>query len=67
MAAPEAVRFDRGKTSVGARFPEFRAWHALLKPLFDITPPEWTEAPIAQPRLMKDEAEDEEVTEEGEE
>jgi adenine-specific DNA methylase len=66
-AAPEAVRFERGKTSAGVKFPEFRAWQALLKPLFDITPPEWTEAPIAQPRLMKDEAEDQEDSEEGEE
>ncbi len=59
-AAPEALRFDRGKTSAGAKFPEFRAWHALLKPLFDIAPPEWVEAPVLQPRLMDDELEDDE-------
>ncbi len=42
-AAPEALRFEKGKTSAAAKFPEFRAWHALLKPLFDIEPPEWKE------------------------
>lgn len=42
-AAPEAVRYDRGKTSAGALFPEFRAWHALVEPLFGIAPPDWTE------------------------
>lgn len=67
LAAPDAVRFDRGKTSVGARFPEFRAWHGLLKPLFDIVPPEWVEAPVLQPRLMTDATEDEEEPEEAEE
>jgi hypothetical protein len=61
------VRFDRGKTSAGAKFPEFRAWHDLLKPLFDITPPEWVEAPILQPRLVADEDEDEAEIEEGQE
>ena len=42
-AAPEAVRFSgngRQKTAADD-FPEFRAWHALLKPLFGIEPPEW--------------------------
>ncbi len=42
-AAPEAVRFEKGKKSVGARFPEFRAWHAMLGPLFGIGSPEWKE------------------------
>ncbi|MBB5688602.1 adenine-specific DNA methylase [Roseomonas alkaliterrae] len=40
-AAPPAVR--REKTAVAAQFPEFRAWHAMLQPLFGITPPDWTE------------------------
>jgi len=42
-AAPEALRHEKGKKSVAAQFPEFRAWHALLKPLFGIEPPDWTE------------------------
>jgi adenine-specific DNA methylase len=42
-AAPEAVRHDKGKKSAAAKFPEFRAWHALLEPLFGLTPPDWTE------------------------
>ena len=42
-AAPEAVRREKGAKSAAAQFPEFRAWHALLRPLFDITPPDWTE------------------------
>ncbi|MGE5618587.1 MAG: DUF1156 domain-containing protein [Sphingomonadaceae bacterium] len=43
LAAPEAVRHDTGKLSVASIFPEFRAWHALLKPVFGIEPPDWTE------------------------
>lgn len=42
-AAPEALRYEKGKKSVAAKFPEFRAWHALLEPLFGIEPPDWTE------------------------
>ena len=42
-AAPEAVRREKGAKSAAAQFPEFRAWHALLQPLFDIVPPDWTE------------------------
>jgi putative DNA methylase len=42
-AAPEAVRREKGAKSAAAQFPEFRAWHALLRPLFDIAPPDWTE------------------------
>ena len=38
-AAPPALRRDTG---AGAKFPEFRAWHAMLEPLFGITPPDWT-------------------------
>ncbi len=40
-ASPRAVRRDKG--DVAKRFPEFRAWHAMLEPLFGITPPDWTE------------------------
>ncbi len=43
QAAPAAVRIDRGKTSAAAKFPEFRAWHALLYPLFGLPAPDWTE------------------------
>lgn len=42
-AAPEALRHEKGKKSAAARFPEFRAWHTLLEPLFGIFPPEWIE------------------------
>ena len=42
-AAPEAMRREKGAKSAAAQFPEFRAWHALLQPLFDIEPPDWTE------------------------
>jgi len=42
-AAPEAMQVDDGKkTSAAALFPEFRAWHTLLQPLFGIEPPDWT-------------------------
>ena len=42
-AAPAGVRIERGKTSAAALFPEFRAWHALLYPLFGLPAPDWTE------------------------
>jgi adenine-specific DNA methylase len=42
-AAPAAVRHEKGKKSAAAMFPEFRAWQALLEPLFEIKPPDWTE------------------------
>ena len=38
----------RAETAVGKHFPEFRAWHAMLKPLFDVEPPDWTEQKPAQ-------------------
>jgi len=37
------MRHEKGAKSAAAQFPEFRAWHALLRPLFDIAPPDWTE------------------------
>ena len=43
QAAPAGVRIERGKTSAAAKFPEFRAWHALLFPLFGLPAPDWTE------------------------
>jgi putative DNA methylase len=45
-AAPPAMRRDRGE--VGTRFAEFRAWHAMLEPLFGIAAPDWTEKPPDQ-------------------
>jgi adenine-specific DNA methylase len=73
-AAPEAVRFEKGKISAAALFPEFRAWHALLDPIFGIKAPEWTEKKPAQ-RVFEsfykdeetDEDEEEEETADGEE
>ena len=45
-AAPPAVRRDKGEVAV--KFAEFRAWHAMLEPLFDVEPPDWTEKPPDQ-------------------
>lgn len=42
-AAPPALWHEAGKTSAAAVYPEFRAWHAMIEPLFGITPPEWPE------------------------
>ena len=70
QAAPEALRHEKGKISAAALFPEFRAWHALLKPLFEIEPPDWTEKPLAVMELplkyKSGEALEEEETEEAE-
>lgn len=53
-AAPEAVRFPgkKGKKTAADDFPEFRAWHALLGPLFGMHPPEWREPVELQPRML---------------
>ncbi|MGA9753279.1 MAG: DUF1156 domain-containing protein [Acidobacteriota bacterium] len=79
QAAPEALHHEKGKTSAAARFPEFRAWHALMEPLFGVAPPDWTEKPPASLGLFArvaeqedsdledDEAGDSEGSEEGEE
>ncbi len=79
QAAPEALHHEKGKTSAAAKFPEFRAWHALMAPLFGVAPPDWTEKPPVAPGLFAkvaeqedsdledDEAGDGEGTEEGEE
>jgi putative DNA methylase len=40
-AAPPAVRHE--KNAVAQKFAEFRAWHAMLQPVFGLTPPDWTE------------------------
>ncbi|MFX1564318.1 MAG: DUF1156 domain-containing protein, partial [Promethearchaeota archaeon] len=65
-AAPVAVQYEKGKTSAAAIFPEFRAWHAMLKPLFEIEPPEWIEKEPVQKDLfteIEDEQEQAEVIE----
>jgi putative DNA methylase len=49
QAAPEAVRREKGAKSAAAQFPEFRAWHVLLQPLFGLPAPDWTEK--APPQL----------------
>ena len=46
-AAPEALRFPGGKGTASEKYPEFMAWHAMLKPLFSIDPPVW-EKPKAE-------------------
>ncbi len=60
-AAPVAVRFPgRGRSKTAAdEFPEFRAWHTMLKPLFGIEPPEWVEPKVLQPVLLTTDEEDE--------
>ena len=50
-AAPRALWHDKGKTSAAALYPEFRAWHAMVGPLFGINPPEWAEAEDADLEL----------------
>jgi putative DNA methylase len=66
-AAPEAVQFPgKGKSKTAADvFPEFRAWHDMLKPLFGIDPPEWKPKVVPQTALALDD--DEEEDEESEE
>jgi putative DNA methylase len=51
-AAPQALRHEHGTRSAAAQFPEFRAWHALLQPLFAIPPPDWAEKPAPQIELL---------------
>jgi len=53
-AAPFAVQHEKGKTSAAAIFPEFRAWHAMLKPLFEIEPPDWKEKVPLQRELFEE-------------
>lgn len=68
QAAPLGVRFDTGKKSAAAEYPEFRAWHVLLGELFGVPAPDW--APPATARTLEDEyiaAEDEAENSESEE
>jgi adenine-specific DNA methylase len=69
-AAPVALRHEKGKQSAAAKFPEFRAWHALLEPLFGIQAPDWVEKAPPQRLLFAEEAvaeEDEEYNKETDE
>lgn len=68
-AAPQAVRFEKGKTSAAAMYPEFRAWHEMLEPLFSLAAPEWKKPEIAQGQLFaaEPEADDGEADEDAEE
>jgi adenine-specific DNA methylase len=67
-AAPQAVRFEKGKTSAAALYPEFRAWHEMLEPLFGLAAPEWKKPEPPQVQLFAAEPDveygDEEETEE---
>lgn len=72
-ATPPALRRDG--TAAAKEFPEFRAWHALLLPLFGLTPPDWTEKGpdqavldliARQPPGAQDEPDEEEVEDDGE-
>ncbi len=67
LAAPEAVKHEKGKTSAAALFPEFRAWHALLQPLFGVEPPDWTPKAPPQGGLFAEPAEDVEDEDDAEE
>lgn len=53
-AAPEAVRFggEGGKKTAADQFPEFRVWHALLRPLWGIQPADWTPPSKGQLELL---------------
>jgi adenine-specific DNA methylase len=42
-AAPVALRRSGGRGSAADTYPEFRAWHDLLGPLFAIEAPDWSE------------------------
>jgi adenine-specific DNA methylase len=66
QAAPRAVWQDTGKISAGAKFPEFRAWHALVKELFGVEPPDWTILEVKQQDLFEETEDEEEEEEESE-
>jgi adenine-specific DNA methylase len=65
IAAPEAVKFEKGKKSAAATFPEFRAWHEMLKPLFEIEAPEWKEKQAPQGLFALEGGETDEDADEG--
>ena len=41
-AAPEGVRRPVGRDSAADRYPEFRAWHAMLDPVFGMEALDWS-------------------------
>jgi putative DNA methylase len=47
-AAPEAVRHQKKSKDAADLFPEFRAWHMLMRELFGMEAPDWSEAPPPQ-------------------
>jgi adenine-specific DNA methylase len=65
---------EKGKNSAAAVYPEFRAWHAMIDPLFGVAPPEWAEAlpdlelalQYEEPTTASDSEEAQEETEGGE-
>ena len=80
-AVPDALRVSGGALSAAARFPEFRAWHAILPGIFQVEVADWTPKPptgqmelltramaggVADDERIDDEFEDDEG-EEGEE
>ena len=67
-AAPRALQVSGGPQSAAARFPEFRAWHAILAAVFGVAVPDWTVKPSGHVEGLLDaldeqEEEDEEDTE----
>lgn len=79
-AAPDAVRFAKvtkkgteDPKAASTQFPEFRAWHAMLEPLFGLTPPEWKQTEVERGIFNQsveagaDESDDEEGEEDSDE
>ena len=66
-AAPPALWHEKGKKSTAAEYPEFRAWHAMIDPLFGITPPEWPEELEPQTEISFESDKSDENEEESEE
>jgi len=67
-ATPEALKFEAGKKSAAAEYPEFRAWYTLLEPLFGIKPRKWEKKTEPQAKLVfEEEIDEEDKEEEGEE
>jgi adenine-specific DNA methylase len=65
-AAPPALWHEAGKKSAAALYPEFRAWHAMIDPLFGVTPPDWPEPKQDGELALEYQDENEEDAEESE-
>ena len=63
-ATPEALKFEVGKRSAASEYPEFRAWYALLEPLFGVKPQKWEKKAEPQAKFAFEEEIDEEDKEE---